>query len=89
VRYSRTGSQTPVWVTAQALTALARRSFPINPPQARRAATVSSISPARAAPAPPRPRPRAHGAGLMARALSALLSALRSSAQRLALSAAL
>ena len=29
VRYSRTGSQTPVWVTAQALTALAGRPFPI------------------------------------------------------------
>jgi prenyltransferase beta subunit len=89
VRYSRTGSQTPVWVTAQALTALARRSFPIDPPHARPAATVSSISSASAVPAPPRPRPRAHGAGLVARALSALLGALRSSAQRLALSAAL
>ena len=31
VRYSRTGAQTPVWVTAQALTALARRPFPIGP----------------------------------------------------------
>ena len=30
VRYSRTGSQTPVWVTAQALTALAGRPFPIS-----------------------------------------------------------
>src|SRR5207248_916513 len=28
VRYSRTSRQTPVWVTAQALTALARRPFP-------------------------------------------------------------
>jgi prenyltransferase beta subunit len=33
VRYSRTSSQTPVWVTAQALTALARRPFPIGPPR--------------------------------------------------------
>ncbi len=32
VRYSRTGSQTPVWVTAQALTALAGRPFPIGDP---------------------------------------------------------
>jgi energy-coupling factor transport system substrate-specific component len=32
VRYSRTGSQTPVWVTAQALTALAQKPFPIAPP---------------------------------------------------------
>ncbi|HWX46055.1 MAG TPA: prenyltransferase/squalene oxidase repeat-containing protein [Solirubrobacteraceae bacterium] len=29
VRYSRTSTQTPVWVTAQALTALARAPFPI------------------------------------------------------------
>jgi energy-coupling factor transport system substrate-specific component len=29
VHYSRTSRQTPVWVTAQALTALARRPFPI------------------------------------------------------------
>ena len=33
VRYSRTSSQTPVWVTAQALTALARRPFPIRAPR--------------------------------------------------------
>jgi energy-coupling factor transport system substrate-specific component len=32
VRYSRTGAQTPVWVTAQALTALAGRPFPISAP---------------------------------------------------------
>jgi len=31
VRYSRTGAQTPVWVTAQALTALAREPLPIAP----------------------------------------------------------
>jgi Squalene-hopene cyclase C-terminal domain/Prenyltransferase and squalene oxidase repeat len=36
VRYSRTSAQTPVWVTAQALTALARRPFPIRAPRARR-----------------------------------------------------
>ncbi len=29
VRYSRTSTQSPVWVTAQALTGLARRPFPI------------------------------------------------------------
>jgi energy-coupling factor transport system substrate-specific component len=29
VRYSRTGTQTPVWVTAQALTALARAPLPV------------------------------------------------------------
>jgi squalene-hopene cyclase-like protein/prenyltransferase/squalene oxidase-like repeat protein len=32
VRYSRTSAQTPVWVTAQALTALARRPFPVRAP---------------------------------------------------------
>jgi prenyltransferase beta subunit len=36
VRYSRTSAQTPVWVSAQALTALARRRFPIRAPGARR-----------------------------------------------------
>ena len=36
VRYSRTSRQTPVWVTAQALMALARRSLPLPPvPRAR------------------------------------------------------
>jgi prenyltransferase beta subunit len=33
VRYSRTGAQTPVWVTAQALTGLAARPLPIAPPR--------------------------------------------------------
>ncbi|HST54302.1 MAG TPA: prenyltransferase/squalene oxidase repeat-containing protein [Solirubrobacteraceae bacterium] len=33
VRYSRTSAQTPVWVTAQALTALARAPLPIEPPR--------------------------------------------------------
>jgi len=31
IRYSRTGSQTPVWVTAQALIALAGKTFPVGP----------------------------------------------------------
>jgi energy-coupling factor transport system substrate-specific component len=33
VRYSRTGAQTPVWVTAQVLTALAGRTLPVSPPR--------------------------------------------------------
>ncbi len=37
IRYSRTSSQTPVWVTAQALAALARRALPLRGPAARRA----------------------------------------------------
>jgi energy-coupling factor transport system substrate-specific component len=31
IRYSRSSRQSPVWVTAQALTALARRPFPVRP----------------------------------------------------------
>lgn len=31
IRYSRTGSQTPVWVTAQALIALVGKTFPVGP----------------------------------------------------------
>jgi prenyltransferase beta subunit len=31
IRYSRTGAQTPVWVTAQALAALAGKTFPVGP----------------------------------------------------------
>lgn len=34
IRYSRTSRQTPVWVTAQALTALARAPFPVLPRRA-------------------------------------------------------
>jgi energy-coupling factor transport system substrate-specific component len=37
VRYSRTGSQTPVWVTAQAMAALAEKPMPIAPVPALRA----------------------------------------------------
>ncbi len=45
VRYSRTGSQTPVWVTAQALTALGGKPFPIAPvSRAHRSAVVSAAS---------------------------------------------
>ena len=52
MRYSRTSRQTPVWVTGQALMALARRPFPLRagPRAARRAAP---------APAPDRRRRRA------------------------------
>ncbi len=34
IRYSRTGAQTPVWVTAQALTALASKPLPVAPVRA-------------------------------------------------------
>jgi energy-coupling factor transport system substrate-specific component len=49
VRYSRTSAQTPVWVTAQALTALAGKPFPIAPahvaPRARHASVASLDAP--------------------------------------------
>jgi prenyltransferase beta subunit len=51
VRYSRTGAQSPVWVTADALTALAGKPLPIGPVRA-----VASRSPARSAGAGPRHR---------------------------------
>jgi hypothetical protein len=35
IRYSRTGAQTPVWVTAQALTGIAARPLPVSPPPRR------------------------------------------------------
>jgi energy-coupling factor transport system substrate-specific component len=47
VRYSRTGAQSPVWVTAQALTALAEKPLPIAAPTRSRASAVhaAAISP--------------------------------------------
>ena len=57
VRYSRTSTQTPVWVTGQALMALAGKALPIAPaPRARRAAAPAPA----ATPAPTAtPRPTA------------------------------
>jgi energy-coupling factor transport system substrate-specific component len=43
VRYSRTGAQTPVWVTAQALTALAGKPLPIGPVRSH-TATATGIT---------------------------------------------
>ena len=66
VRYSRTSRQTPVWVTSQALTALAGRPFPLRAVARRRPAARSSATPAatpaparKAAPAATARRPRA------------------------------
>ena len=60
VRYSRTSRQTPVWVTAQAVMALARKPLPLKAvPRARRAAaaaptpTATPTATATAAPAAP------------------------------------
>jgi len=60
VRYSRTSRQTPVWVTAQAVMALARKPLPLKPvSRARRAAPpppAATATPAPAAkPAPAKP----------------------------------
>ena len=56
IRYSRTSSQTPVWVTAQALVALAGRTFPLAPvKRAAVAAAPPAATPAPAAAAPDRP----------------------------------
>jgi energy-coupling factor transport system substrate-specific component len=46
IRYSRTSTQTPVWVTAQALTALAGKAFPLAPtPRRRRASAAATPAP--------------------------------------------
>ena len=42
VRYSRTSGQTPVWVTGQALSALARRPLPLAPVRRRSAAGAAA-----------------------------------------------
>jgi energy-coupling factor transport system substrate-specific component len=43
VRYSRTGTQTPVWVTAQALAALEEKPYPLRPAPRQKAGTVSRV----------------------------------------------
>ena len=48
-RYSRSSTQTPVWVTAQAIAALKRKAFPVEEPERRRAKRV--VEPARKKPA--------------------------------------
>jgi predicted nucleic acid-binding protein len=59
IRYSRISSQTPVWVTAQALTALRRKPFPLRPvPRKRRrhhaaAAATPAASTFSTSPKPP------------------------------------
>jgi energy-coupling factor transport system substrate-specific component len=54
VRYSRTSRQTPVWVTAQAVMALARKPLPLKPvPRARRSIAGTQNAPVPAASATP------------------------------------
>jgi cobalamin biosynthesis Mg chelatase CobN len=64
VRYSRTSTQTPVWVTAQALVALEEKPFPLRPATRKKATTAATASAARASESKstPTPRPRARGA---------------------------
>jgi len=69
VRYSRSGAQTPVWVTAQALAALAGKPLPVAPVPAA-GATVPSV-PTAPEPAAARPRHRARPAPRRPRAAAA------------------
>jgi energy-coupling factor transport system substrate-specific component len=96
VRYSRTGTQTPVWVTAQALTALAQKPLPILAPRAHPGARSRAAAAARPTAASTSARAvglgagaRSSHAGLLARALAALLGALRASVAAIAVSGAL
>jgi prenyltransferase beta subunit len=61
VRYSRTSAQTPVWVTAQALAALARRPLPLAPVRHRATIGTAAAAPATQA-APAGGTPAAEGA---------------------------
>ncbi len=72
VRYSRTGTQTPVWVTAQALTALAGRPFPIaSPPRRPRASAIGSAADSAAQGGAGRHARRAHAPSARTRVLAA------------------
>jgi hypothetical protein len=62
IRYSKVSSQTPVWVTAQALMALRRKPLPIRPVprnRRRRASAAAAVAPRPVAPRDrQRPAPR-------------------------------
>lgn len=90
VRYSRTGSQTPVWVTAQTMSALAGKPLPIAPVRtALRALAAVAVQAPR--PGPPASRAPAASRGVAGpavgleagtRALRALLARLLSFLER-------
>ena len=62
VRYSRTSAQTPVWVTAQVVAALARKPFPLAPvPRAKTTVKPVATPKPTATPAPKAPAPRKTG----------------------------
>jgi energy-coupling factor transport system substrate-specific component len=56
VRYSRTSRQTPVWVTAQAVAALSRKTLPLAKVPREARATAASAAPSPTATATPEPR---------------------------------
>jgi hypothetical protein len=58
VRYSKTSNQTPVWVTAQALTAIRRRPFPLAAAPRGRRKSHKAAAKSRAAPAPSHRAPK-------------------------------
>ena len=57
VRYSRISEQTPVWVTAQAVAALARKTLPLKPVRRARSAVVTTA--VTSAVSTPEPTPKA------------------------------
>ncbi len=58
VRYDRSSAQTPVWVTAQALAALAREPFPLRAVRRQRATPVATAAPTATATAKPKVKPQ-------------------------------
>jgi energy-coupling factor transport system substrate-specific component len=91
VHYSRAGDQTPVWVTSEALLALAAKPLPLSPvPRAAARAPRATAAPppttAAAAPTSPSDAARAHrrrAAGTTRSASRLARAAARSSAERL------
>ncbi len=86
VRYSRSSRQTPVWVTAQAVAALARKTLPLKPVRRARAAAGSTTSVAPGATATPTASATATPAAERAR--QALPEIAKASPRRSALAAA-
>jgi Squalene-hopene cyclase C-terminal domain/Prenyltransferase and squalene oxidase repeat len=68
LRYSRTSGQSPVWVTGQALTALARRPFPIKAPKRKAPVNVAHPRSATAKASEPTPKPKSTPASAKATA---------------------
>ena len=85
VRYSRTSTQTPVWVTGQVLTALAGKAFPLAPaPRAKRPKAVATPSPAATPAATREPAGREETPAAPARAAADSLGVAEPELQRVA-----